>query len=105
MLCIHGFRAEECAACRTCLHGLAASRCGRCLAAAASSRPPRLAGAETFPSQEHAGYEIFYVPAVSGWHFRDRDSIASPLSYRSVFLARKAIDKLATVSEADVHPQ
>lgn len=103
-LCIHGFRGAECAACRTCPHGVAASHCARCLSAAASSRPPRTR-AETFPSQEYAGYEIFYVPAVSGWHFRAHDSISSPLSYRSVFLARKAIDNLATASEADVRPR
>jgi hypothetical protein len=95
-LCIHGFRTEECASCRTCPHGLTASRCGRCAASArAVSRRPRGVSTQTYPSEQHAGFEIFYVPAVSGWQYRGADAAASLLSYRSAFLARKAVDELA----------
>ena len=48
------------------------------------------------PPQQHAGYEIFYEPESSGWRYRAADSVDSPLSYRSAFLARKAIDELGT---------
>ena len=40
----------------------------------------------------HAGHEIFYEAAVSGWRYRAADAAASTLSYRSAFLARKAVD-------------
>ena len=94
--CIHGFRTEECASCRTCPHGLNASRCGRCVAATrAVSRRPRVVSTQTYPSEQHAGFEIFYEPAVTGWHYREADAAPSPLSYRSAFLARKAVDELA----------
>jgi hypothetical protein len=95
-LCIHGFRTEECASCRTCPHGLNASRCGRCVAAErAVSRRPRVVSTQTFPSEQHAGFEIFYEPSVSGWLYRGADAAPSHLSYRSAFLARKAVDELA----------
>ena len=92
--CIHGFREQECAACQTCPHGLATSRCGRCAAtttAAARRSVPRI---EPPPSEEYSGFEIYYDPDVSGWHFRSPDAVESPLSYRSAFLARKAVDEL-----------
>jgi hypothetical protein len=54
--------------------------------------------------QEHAGYEIFFEPAVSGWRYRAAESAASQLSYRSAFLARKAIDELATGTVAVKKP-
>jgi len=95
-LCIHGFRTEECASCRTCPHGLNAARCGRCVSAArAVSRRPQAVSTTTYPTEEHAGFEIYYVPAVSGWQYRGADAAASLLSYRSAFLARKAVDELA----------
>ena len=95
-LCIHGFRTDECASCRTCPHGLSAARCGRCVAVRrAVSRHPKVVSTQTYPSEQHAGFEIFYVPAVSGWHYREADAAPSPLSYRSAFLARKAVDELA----------
>jgi hypothetical protein len=42
----------------------------------------------------HEGFEIYYAPEVSGWQFRGPESVHSTQSYRSVFLARKAIDQL-----------
>lgn len=94
--CKHGFPIEHCASCRTCPHGLTASGCGRCLAAtAAASRRRIVAGpVEGTASFDHEGFEIFYVPEVNGWQFRGPDAPASSESYRSVFLARKAIDRL-----------
>jgi hypothetical protein len=94
-ICIHGFRTEECASCRTCPHGLTSSRCGRCIATAANAGRKRPAvSTVTRPSVEHGGFEIYYVPAVSGWQYRSPDAGPSPLSYRSAFLARKAVDEL-----------
>ena len=49
---------------------------------------------------KHAGFEIFYVPEVSGWQYRAPDSTTSALSYRSVFLARKAVDEVADGAKA-----
>jgi len=46
------------------------------------------------PSETHAGYELYYDAAVSGWQFRSPDAEPSRESYRSAFLARKAIDAL-----------
>jgi hypothetical protein len=101
VFCIHGFRTEECASCRTCPHGLISSRCGRCITAAANAGRKRPAvSTVTPPSHEHAGFEIFYVPAVSGWRYRRPDGEASSLSYRSAFLARKAVDQLKTPAGA-----
>lgn len=96
--CIHGFRAEQCAACRSCPHGLVTSQCGRCIKA--SSTPAlRKAAINTHgnhPSEQREGFEIFYEPALNGWRYRADESAPSVESYRSVFLARKAVDHLAT---------
>ena len=100
-LCIHGFDAEQCASCHTCPHGLTASRCGRCAAASTTAaRRKAKPAVETPPSVKHAGFEIFYVPEVSGWQFRGPDSTTSALSYRSIFLARKAVDEIADGAKA-----
>jgi hypothetical protein len=96
-LCIHGFSTEQCASCRTCPHGLISNRCGRCVATAARSarrKPSAMAEADASNS-EHQGFEIVYVPAVTGWQVRG-PGIEESESYRSVFLARRAIDKLAS---------
>lgn len=94
--CKHGFPTDQCSSCRPCPHGLTAGGCGRCLTATAAASRRRVVPApvEGTASHDHLGYEIFYVPEVSGWHFRGPDSAASLESYRSVFLARKAIDNL-----------
>jgi hypothetical protein len=99
--CIHGFDAQQCASCHTCPHGLTASRCGRCAAASttAARRRPKPA-VDTPPPVKHAGFEIFYVPEVSGWQYRAPDSSTSALSYRSIFLARKAVDEVADGAKA-----
>ncbi|HEY6609425.1 MAG TPA: hypothetical protein VI277_09540 [Candidatus Limnocylindria bacterium] len=52
------------------------------------------------PHEEHGGYEVYYEPEVSGWRYRTAESAPSRLSYRSAFLARKAIDQLGTEPEA-----
>jgi hypothetical protein len=52
------------------------------------------------PSEERAGFEIVYVPELSGWQVRSEDSAASEESYRSIFLARKAADDLASAASA-----
>jgi hypothetical protein len=44
--------------------------------------------------EERQGWEIFYVPAVTGWQVRAPESEALPDSYRSLFLARKAVDQM-----------
>lgn len=94
--CIHGFLADQCAACRNCPHGLPAARCGRCVSATAAAALRRRVATDTsHPPQEHRGFEILYVPEVSGWQFRSPDETLSPDSYRSAFLARKAIDAIA----------
>ncbi len=95
--CIHGFRTEECAACRSCPHGLVTSQCGRCIKAA-STPALRKAAINTHgnhPSEEREGFEIFYEPSLNGWRYRADESAPSVESYRSVFLARKAVDELA----------
>jgi hypothetical protein len=90
--CVHGFRTDQCASCRTCVHGFVSSRCGRCNASR-PARSTRVAPPAQAPdSVEYAGFEIFYAPEVSGWRFRAPDAAPSVLSYRSAFLARKAID-------------
>jgi hypothetical protein len=45
--------------------------------------------------EERGGFEIFYVPELSGWQFRDPDDRTSAVSYRSLFLARKAVEEAA----------
>jgi hypothetical protein len=94
--CKHGFPIEQCAACRTCPHGHPASACGRCITAtAAASRRRTIAEpAEGTATHDHEGFEIYYVPEVNGWQFRGPEAPESVESYRSVFLARKAIDRL-----------
>jgi hypothetical protein len=101
--CKHGFPIEHCAACRTCPHGLTTSGCGRCLATAAAASRRRVTAAPTegTATQDHDGFEIYYVPEVNGWQFRGPESPASPESYRSVFLARKAIDRLPGRAHGD----
>lgn len=97
--CIHGFQAGQCAACRPCAHGLTASRCSRCQAEA--SAPARRTAASARrdatnapDSEEHEGWEIFYVPEVSGWQLRAPEETVLPDSYRSLFLARKAVEQM-----------
>lgn len=90
--CIHGFPTQQCVACRMCPHDQVTSSCARCRAESAVRR--RTQPDVEHASEEHAGYEIFYEPAVSGWRFRGTDEAASALSYRSAFLARKAVDGL-----------
>jgi hypothetical protein len=105
--CIHGFRTDECTACRTCPHGLVSSRCARCLKSV-STPALRRATINTHgenPSEEHAGFEIFYVPAVNGWRFRADESAPSVESYRSAFLARKAVDQLAAEAGRPAEPK
>ncbi len=100
--CIHGFRTDECSACRSCPHGLVSSRCGRCLKAVSTPalRRASLNNHGVHPSEERAGFEIFYVPEVNGWQFRTDESAPSAESYRSIFLARKAVDDLASAGTA-----
>ena len=95
--CIHGFRAEECAACRTCPHGLVSSQCGRCIKASSTpaGRKALISAVHSYPSEQREGFEIFYEPAINGWRYRADESAPSVESYRSVFLARKAVDQLA----------
>ncbi|MGH2457061.1 MAG: hypothetical protein ACRDHD_12495 [Candidatus Limnocylindria bacterium] len=95
-ICIHGFRAEQCASCRSCPHGLAAGKCGRCIAASTSAARRRIVRSPVLEpaTEHHNGFEIFFAPAVNGWQFRSPDLAPSRESYRSVFLARKAIDSL-----------
>jgi hypothetical protein len=95
--CIHGFSEAQCASCRPCPHGLTSGRCGRCIAAAAATpRKVAAASAANAPGpEERGGFQIFYVPELSGWQYRDPDDRTSPVSYRSLFLARKAVDEVA----------
>ena len=88
--CIHGFPTEHCVSCRTCDHGQLASACPKCRAVTTVRKVPEPTG--DLSTHEHAGHEIFYDPAVSGWRYRTSDETTSPLSYRSAFLARKAVD-------------
>ena len=91
--CIHGFLTDHCASCRSCPHGLVASKCGRCLAqSAASARRKPAATTPQQPDEEHAGWQIFYVPALTGWQVRAPEAQIMDGSYRSLFLARKAVD-------------
>lgn len=98
--CIHGFRTEQCAACRPCPHGLVTSQCGRCMKASSTPalRKAAIATHGDNPSEERAGFEIYYEPALNGWRYRADESAPSVESYRSVFLARKAVDQLAAAA-------
>ena len=89
--CIHGFPIEQCVSCRTCEHGQPITSCARCRAPATTRRIPEPIG--DLSTHEHDGHEIFFDPAVSGWRYRAPDDAASQLSYRSAFLARKAVDE------------
>jgi hypothetical protein len=89
--CIHGFPTEQCVSCRTCAHGHPTASCTKCRASTATRKAAEPVA--DHPTHEHAGHEIFYEPAVSGWRYRAADAAASPLSYRSAFLARKAVDE------------
>jgi hypothetical protein len=93
--CFHGFPVEQCASCRTCSRGLTAGRCGRCLAESTVAGRRRLASspAPEPPSEEHQGWQILYVPAVSGWQVQPPEADVMEGSYRSAFLARKAVDE------------
>lgn len=94
-LCIHGFEAGQCASCRTCRHGLIKIRCGECLSESVAA--PRASAAASDPASEpeaRNGWEIFYAPEVSGWRVRAPEAAVLPDSYRSLFLARKAVDQM-----------
>lgn len=104
-LCIHAFPTEQCAQCRTCPHGLTTSRCTRCRTASASAARRRVRPApRPHATTSHNGFEIFFEPAVNGWLYRTPDAEPSPESYRSAFLARKAIDQLPAASTPDTSP-
>lgn len=75
-ICIHGFQPGQCASCRP----------------VAGAAP---AVDATGDSEERQGWEISYVPAVSGWQVRAPEAATLPDSYRSLFLARKAVDRMA----------
>lgn len=96
--CIHGFPTQQCMSCRTCRHGQITSSCARCRAPV-PTRKSAIVAAPVPPAEEHGGYEVYFEPEVSGWRYRDPDSAPSRLSYRSAFLARKAIDQLGTQAE------
>ena len=103
-LCIHAFRSDECAACRTCPHGLVSSRCSRCLHAVSTPALRRAAISThgVHPVEERAGFEIVYVPALNGWQIQADGTPTSAESYRSAFLARKAADDLASAPIPEV---
>ena len=100
--CIHGFLTEQCASCGPCIHGQMASSCVRCRSAVASRKAAQPVPAQL--PQEHAGYEIFFEPAVSGWRYRAADGAGSSLSYRSAFLARRAVNELGAGAPAAKKP-
>jgi hypothetical protein len=100
--CIHGFLTAHCASCASCVHGQMASACVRCRSAVASRKAPQPVTAQL--PQQHAGYDIIFEPEVSGWRYRAADSAGSPQSYRSAFLARKAVDQLGTAAVAVKKP-
>jgi hypothetical protein len=63
------------------------------------TRKADLAAIPIPPSEIHGDYEVYFEPAVSGWRYRTSDDAPSRLSYRSAFLARKAIDQLGSEPE------
>ncbi len=97
--CIHGFLTEQCVSCRTCPHGQVTTACARCRAPATTRKAAKVA-APVPPDETHGDYEVYYEPEVSGWRYRSAESVPSRLSYRSAFLARKAIDQLGAEPEA-----
>lgn len=99
--CIHGFPTQQCISCRTCPHGQVTTTCARCRAPVTTRKVVADAAAAPVPATEtHGDYEVYYEPEVSGWRYRSTESEPSRLSYRSAFLAHKAIDQLATEPEA-----
>lgn len=89
--CIHGFSLTQCAACRTCRHGFMTSRCSRCREDAG-----RKLVREPQPTEEYEGYEIYFVAAQNSWYYRAPEAVSSAESFRSAFLARRAVDRLLT---------
>jgi hypothetical protein len=79
----------------TCSHGFQKARCARCNAetTATARRRTSAVPAATPPSEEHRGWNIFYEPAVSGWQVRAPEAATMEGSFRSLFLARKAVDE------------
>ena len=102
--CIHGFPTQHCSSCRACVHGQTTSTCGRCRARVTVRRTASATAIAPEPIEAHAGFEIFYEPAVSGWRYRAQDAPASGVSYRSAFLARKAVDALPVGATAHTRP-
>jgi hypothetical protein len=43
-------------------------------------------------AQEHRGHEVYFVPAERSWYFRESPDVLPRASYRSAFLAKRAID-------------
>lgn len=75
----------------SCIHGFHQGQCASCSPLA--SRRPVDAPVDN-ASEERQGWEIFYVPALSGWQLRSPEATVTRDSYRSLFLARKAVDQL-----------
>jgi hypothetical protein len=78
------------------------SRCGRCIRASSTpaGRKAQLVQHGDHPSEERHGFEIVWVPELSGWQVRAPGGLPSDESYRSIFLARKAADEMASVVAA-----
>ena len=52
------------------------------------------------PSEEHRGYEILYVAGERSWYIKaDADAPRSQASFRSVFQARREIDRILDTPE------
>jgi hypothetical protein len=83
---------------------MVSSRCARCLRAVSTPALRRAAITThgVHPSEERAGFEIVYVPALNGWQIRADGEPTSAESYRSAFLARKAVDELAADPTGDL---
>ena len=74
-----------------CIHGFTRGQCASCQPTAAGVSAPKSIEGDV---EDRQGWEIFYVPAVSGWQVRAPESEVLPDSYRSLFLARKAVDQM-----------
>ena len=101
--CIHGFRTEECTSCRTCPHGLVASRCGRCIRASSTpaGRKALLVATRRAPFRgARAASRSCTSPSSADGRCARRTRSISDESYRSIFLARKAADDLASAASA-----